>query len=128
MPARYSARDIANWFLGAIDRDAGDAITHLKLQKLVYYAQAWSLALPARGVPLFDEEMQAWAHGPVAESLFQEHRGNSWDALPAPEETPDIADGCEPTYSDLSTYLWLARYIGPKKKGASVQTHKLIFS
>lgn len=91
MAARYTASDIANWFLGAIDRDAGDAITHLKLQKLIYYAQAWSLALPKRGYPLFDEDLQAWAHGPVAESVFQEHRGNSWEALPAPEKVPEIA-------------------------------------
>lgn len=92
MPAKYTANDIANWFLGAIDRDAGDAITHLKLQKLVYYAQAWSLALPSRDRPLFDEELQAWAHGPVAESVFHEFKGNAWDALPAPKAVPDIAD------------------------------------
>lgn len=92
MKAPYSASEIANWFLGAIDRDAGDAITHLKLQKLIYYAQAWSLALPKRGYPLFDEELQAWAHGPVAESVFHEHKGNSWDALPAPQKVPEIAD------------------------------------
>lgn len=92
MAARYAARDIANWFLGAIDRDAGDAITHLKLQKLIYYAQAWSLALPSRGYPLFDEDMQAWAHGPVAESVFQEHRGGGWDALPAPDGVPEVPD------------------------------------
>lgn len=92
MAARYTASDVANWFLGAIDRDAGDAITHLKLQKLVYYAQAWSLALPTRDRPLFDEDLQAWAHGPVAESVFQEFRGNSWDALPAPAKVPEIGD------------------------------------
>ena len=91
MPAPYTASDIANWFLAAIDRDAGDAITHLKLQKLVYYAQAWSLALPTRGQPLFDEEVQAWAHGPVAESVLQQHRGSSWEALPAPDALPDFA-------------------------------------
>ncbi len=32
---------------GSIDRESGDSITHLKLQKLVYYAQAWSLACMA---------------------------------------------------------------------------------
>lgn len=92
MAARYTASDIANWFLGAIDRDAGDAITHLKLQKLIYYAQAWSLALPSRGYPLFDEDLQAWAHGPVAESVFHEHKGNAWDALPAPDKVPEVSE------------------------------------
>jgi uncharacterized phage-associated protein len=95
MPAPYSASQIANWILGAIDRTSGDSITHLKLQKLIYYAQAWSLALPNRSCALFDEEMQAWAHGPVAESVFQEYRGSGWDALPAPDEVPDIAEADE---------------------------------
>lgn len=105
MPAAYTASDIANWFLGAIDRDAGDAITHLKLQKLVYYAQAWSLALPKRGYPLFDEEIQAWAHGPVAESVFHEHKGNAWEALAVPERAPEIAqDDAEHLQEILSVF------------------------
>lgn len=45
----------------------------MKLQKLVYYAQAWSLAL--RGEVLFDEPIQAWTFGPVTYSLFDRHRG-----------------------------------------------------
>lgn len=45
----------------------------MKLQKLVYYAQSWSLAL--RGKALFDEPIQAWAFGPVTYSLFDRHRG-----------------------------------------------------
>jgi len=43
--------DVANWFTCSLDREAGDSITHLKLQKLLYYAQAWSLAL--NGIALF---------------------------------------------------------------------------
>lgn len=45
----------------------------MKLQKLVYYSQAWTLALT--GAPLFDEQIQAWAHGPVVYELFDRHRG-----------------------------------------------------
>jgi len=44
-----------------------------KLQKLVYYAQAWSLVWD--DAPLFDEPIEAWANGPVAPALYQEHRG-----------------------------------------------------
>jgi uncharacterized phage-associated protein len=76
----YTALEIAVWFLGAIDRRAGDGITHLKLQKLVYYAQAWSLALLDR--PLFDEEVEAWAHGPVVETVFQRFKDAGWENLP----------------------------------------------
>lgn len=95
MPAPYTASQIAKWLLGAIDRDSGDSITHLKLQKLIYYAQAWSLALPERARPLFDEDLQAWAHGPVAESVFHEYKQAGWAALGAPEDVPDIAEDDE---------------------------------
>lgn len=89
MPNRtYTARQIANWFLANIDRAAGDLITHLKLQKLVYYAQAWSLA--SRGVPLFNEDIQAWAHGPVAPSVFRAFRAYGMDPIPAPAQVPKL--------------------------------------
>ena len=45
----------------------------MKLQKLVYYAQAWSMAWD--GVPLFPEHIEAWAFGPVVPALYAEHRG-----------------------------------------------------
>ncbi|HEM3526234.1 TPA: SocA family protein [Streptococcus suis] len=45
----------------------------MKLQKLCYYAQAWSLAWD--GVPLFEEDFQAWANGPVCKELYDIHKG-----------------------------------------------------
>jgi Uncharacterized phage-associated protein len=48
-------------------------ISTMKLQKLVYYCQAWSLAWDE--VPLFEEDFQAWANGPVCVPLFDFHRG-----------------------------------------------------
>lgn len=92
MPDRiYTPLQVANWFLANIDRDAGDLITHLKLQKLVYYAQAWSLA--SRGVPLFQEDIQAWAHGPVAPSVFRAFRDYGMDPIPSPARVPDLDPG-----------------------------------
>ncbi|MCF7979670.1 MAG: DUF4065 domain-containing protein [Chromatiaceae bacterium] len=49
-------------------------ISAMKLQKLVYYAQAWSLVWDER--PLFDEKIEAWANGPVVPALYQRHRGS----------------------------------------------------
>ncbi len=49
-------------------------ISALKLQKLVYYCQAWSLVWDER--PLFDERIEAWANGPVVPELYREHRGD----------------------------------------------------
>ena len=39
-----------------------------KLQKLVYYFQAWSLVWDER--PLFDAKIEAWENGPVCPDLF----------------------------------------------------------
>ena len=47
-------------------------MTHLKLQKLVYYSQAWSLVWDDK--PLFNEEIQAWANGPVVPRLYERLR------------------------------------------------------
>ena len=49
------------------------AMTTMKLQKLCYYSQAWSLAWDDK--PLFDEDFQAWANGPVCPELFRWHKG-----------------------------------------------------
>ena len=48
-------------------------VSTMKLQKLCYYAQSWSLAWD--GVPIFGEDFQAWANGPVSIELFSKHRG-----------------------------------------------------
>ena len=48
-------------------------VTAWKLQKLVYYSQAWSLVWDDE--PLFDEEIEAWANGPVCRDLYGQHRG-----------------------------------------------------
>ena len=44
-----------------------------KLQKLVYYSQAWHLVWDEE--PLFEEDIQAWANGPVCPALYHRHQG-----------------------------------------------------
>lgn len=44
-----------------------------KLQKLIYYCQAWSLVWD--GDQMFDEEIEAWANGPVCPALYEVHNG-----------------------------------------------------
>ncbi len=50
-----------------------ESMTTMKLQKLVYYSQAWSLVWDEN--PLFEENIEAWANGPVVRELFDYHRG-----------------------------------------------------
>ena len=49
-------------------------IDHLKLQKLLYFAQAISLVRNSR--PLFAGKMYAWKHGPVVDTVWNEYQGN----------------------------------------------------
>lgn len=83
--SKLSCHDVAQYFLAQMDEDAGDLISNLKLQKLVYYAQGFALALYGR--PLYPERIEAWTHGPVVPDLYQEFRGYGSDPIPHPDET-----------------------------------------
>jgi len=48
-------------------------MTTIKLHRLVYYSQAWSLVWEAK--PLFEEPIEAWSNGPISPDLYKEHRG-----------------------------------------------------
>ena len=48
-------------------------ISAMKLQKLVYYCQAWSLVWDEK--PLFAARIEAWVNGPVVPSLYNKHKG-----------------------------------------------------
>ena len=62
-----------------------DYLTHLRLQKLLYFAQGWSLAM--RNKPLFKERIEAWANGPVVPEVYHEFKGNG-DRPIDPDQTP----------------------------------------
>jgi uncharacterized phage-associated protein len=48
-------------------------MTAMKLQKLVYYAQAWSIVWD--DFEIFAEDIEAWKNGPVVRELWDVHRG-----------------------------------------------------
>ena len=63
-----TAHDVAAYIL----RKKGE-MTAIKLEKLVYYSQAWSLVWDEE--PLFQDRIEAWVNGPVVPTLYQRHRG-----------------------------------------------------
>ena len=69
----HTATDVAKWFLAhnriAAADEGAEFISNLKLQKLLYYAQGCALAVTDE--PLFGDEIVAWQHGPVVESVYQ---------------------------------------------------------
>lgn len=72
----------------------------MKLQKLCYYAQAWSLVWD--DAPLFDEEFEAWANGPVCRELFMKTQGQY--SVSASDETggnDDLTDNQKDTINQV---------------------------
>lgn len=61
----------------------------MKLQKLIYYSQAWSLVWDDK--PLFQDRIEAWANGPVIRSLYKSLRGQ-YTVTSIPDGHPDLLD------------------------------------
>ena len=82
-----SCYDVAKYFIyltytNRHKRIDGDySITHLKLQKLLYYAQSFYLALYDK--PLFPERIRAWKLGPVIAELWHEYKKYGWENIPS---------------------------------------------
>lgn len=72
MSAPYSALAVANYFLDLAKKD-GVGLSPMKLQKLIYFAHGWHLAIYDGG-PLINEQLQAWDYGPVASSVYHEFK------------------------------------------------------
>ena len=68
MSKKVRVIDVADYILRR-----GGTMSAMKLQKLVYYSQVWSLVWTE--APLFSDEIEAWANGPVVRSLYDKHRG-----------------------------------------------------
>lgn len=82
MLATLTAQNVADYFLSLVDEDCGDGISNLKLQKLLYYAQGFHLAI--YGKPLFNDPIEAWRYGPVVASVYHRYKNDN-QPLPKPE-------------------------------------------
>jgi len=78
-----SCHQVAEYFLSLSDPETGDIISNLKLQKLVYYAQGFHLAIYDE--PLFAERIEAWTHGPVVPDLYHIYKQHEAGCIPPPE-------------------------------------------
>jgi uncharacterized phage-associated protein len=103
--------DVANFFLATAKNDpddegAGDKMTHMKLQKLVYYAQGLHLAVTGR--PLFEEPIEAWEHGPVCPKLYQEYKGSGKKPIEINSDIDDVK--AKFSYVEMSVMLIINLY------------------
>lgn len=72
---------IINWFLSK------QSMSPKKLQKMLYYAQAWCVTLNNENKEsidqkLFEERFEAWVHGPVIPSVYQEYKEYGYQDIP----------------------------------------------
>ena len=130
-----NVHDVAAYIL-----EKNSRMTAMKLQKLVYYCQAWSLVWEEK--PLFPEVIEAWANGPVVRALYDRHRGmfevTKWSAGQSAKLTKrerETVDAVLKFYGDKSSQ-WLSeltheeapwrdarRGLGPGVRGESVISH-----
>ena len=80
--------DIAKYFI-YLANETGSFISNLKLQKFVYYAQAWHLALHES--QLFDDDFEAWVHGPVIPALYHSYKHFGWKPIQE-ESVPSLPE------------------------------------
>jgi len=80
---RVASLELANYILAQIGK-----MNHLKLQKLVYYAEAYHLAYFNQSI--ISDDFQAWLHGPVSRKLWDlfKLRANIYDNIPTPKDGP----------------------------------------
>lgn len=89
-----TANQVADWLIW-FAHEHGDGITNLKLQKQLYYAQAWRLAL--KDEPLFDAQFQAWIHGPVISRIYGQYKQYGCGPIPfTGSGTSALAEDCLP--------------------------------
>lgn len=107
----HTVSSVAKYFLSLSDEEAGDTISNLKLQKLLYYAQGFHLAL--KDNPLFAEPIEAWTHGPVVPVVYQSYKHAGASAISRPEgfdaaeidaDTRSILDEVREVYGQFSAW------------------------
>jgi uncharacterized phage-associated protein len=87
----HNALTISKYFLSIPDEESGELVSNLKLQKLLYYAQGYHVAIFGVGSPLFKEKIYAWQHGPVVKEVYKHYSSFQGNALPK-EKRPSLPD------------------------------------
>jgi len=98
----YSVKDVIHWFLSK------EEMSPKKLQKLLYYSYAWFLTLQNESVEelenrLFDEKFEAWVHGPVIYTVYDDYRHQGYRPINRYEgQIPAFDDETE----DVLNQVW----------------------
>lgn len=96
----YSAKAIANYFIGKSVTDPKSTLSPLKLIKLVYIAHGFYLDL--KNEKLINETVEAWKYGPVIRSLYDEFRKYGASAITHLAKTEEISPQDDYTHEFLN--------------------------
>ena len=78
------AMDVAKWFINNMQPEP------LKLQKLLYLAQGYSYAF--NGHQLFDDDMEAWVHGPVVPEVYRQYQNYQYNPITINYKLPEYSE------------------------------------
>lgn len=96
------AVDIARYLLWLAQNEPEPShLTHFQVQKLLYYAQGWSLAI--HDSKLFEERIEGWTDGPVIPSVFPKFADYKSDPIPPHE----ARDGCSLGAQEIRLIEWV---------------------
>ena len=101
----HTADSIANFLIHlASQRVVGDSeeregITNLKLQKVLYFVQACSLA--QTGKPLFTDPIEAWEYGPVVPTIYKKYKEHGSNPITLEKYTDSLPDKTKESVSDV---------------------------
>lgn len=101
----YSPISIANAFLATAELEQR-ALTNMQLQKLVYFAHGWHLAL--KDEPLLNTDVKAWNFGPVIPPLYRALKqfGNGTVHGPIEKTGHDFTPPHDPFVQSLLQRVW----------------------
>ena len=94
--AAYTADNVAKYLIYRAsqelvgDNQEREGITNLKLQKVLYFVQAYYLAKLGR--PLFSDKIEAWEYGPVVPAVYRKYRGHVSNPIISEEDKSSLSD------------------------------------
>lgn len=83
-----NAKDVVDYFLSKTTNDDDAKLTNLKIQKLIYYAQGFHLAIFDN--ELYQDEIEAWQHGPVCPTIYHDLKQFGSNTIPCDECKKDF--------------------------------------
>ncbi len=99
-----NVKPVADFLISLLETQKGDMMSNLKLQKLCYLAQGWSLARFDK--PVFDNSIQAWALGPVVVDLYHELKHKSEMPITSADITTDAEKILSKEEKDFLKSIW----------------------